>query len=217
MRILHVEDHTLFRDAMVLLVKSFDPEAVVFSAATADEALAAVGHYRNLDLIFLDLALPGVGGLRVMPMLMEKAPTVPIAVLSASEDPRKVRSALELGAAGYIPKTTGGEEMRQALDMIMNGDIYLPSSMLSMLSMLNGTRETAAEAEALPATELTHRQFEVLKLLGTGLSNKAVARRLDLTEGTVKLHVSAILRALEARNRTDAVVEAIRRGWLAGD
>jgi DNA-binding NarL/FixJ family response regulator len=136
MRILHIEDQSLFREAMLHLIRGFDPDAVLLDAADAGEALGLVSSEPDLDLILLDLGLPGPGGLGIMPMLIDKAPTVPIIVLSAAEDPERIRSALQLGAAGFIHKAAGGEEIRMALRAISNGDLYVPGWMRGALDIV---------------------------------------------------------------------------------
>jgi DNA-binding NarL/FixJ family response regulator len=217
MRILLIDDHTLFRDALSVVLGQLSADLTLFSAGTADEARAAVAYYADLDLVLLDLYLPGVRDCSLVRDLAEALISVPIVVVTASERPEDVRASLDAGAAGYIPKTIGSQDLLAALRQVLAGDIYVPASLLAAMR----ARATAAApmAPALPsdANALTGRQLEVLSLLAQGLPNKGIARRLDLSEGTVKLHVSAILRALAARNRTEAVMEAERRGLLRGD
>lgn len=216
MRILLVDDHTLFREALLHVLRRFDSTTVVIEASTAREALRLVAHYHDLDLILLDLALPGSSGLTALPELHALRPAVPLVILSASEDPTAVRQALEAGAMGYIPKSSSSHEMIAALNLVLVGEVYVPPALLAALEAL----ETSSVQGATPAIEervvdgLTHRQVEVLRLMGQGLSNKGICRRLNLAEGTVKLHVTAILRTLNTGNRTQAVIEAARRGLI---
>lgn len=212
MRILLVDDHALFREALLHIIKQFDAQAVVIEAATSQQALQLAAHYHDLDLILLDLALPGVDGLSALPELRRLAPSVPLVVLSASESPADVQQALESGAAGYVPKSCSSHEMIAALRLVLAGEIYLPAVLL----MAIGASQRPQPLSRDPKTsELTPRQLEVLHWMGQGLSNKRIGKCLSLTEGTVKLHVAAILRVLNTRNRTQAVVEASRRGLLA--
>lgn len=216
MRILLVDDHTLFREALLHVLRRFDSTAVVIEASTAREALHLVAHYHDLDLILLDLALPGSNGLTVLPEIHALRPAVPLVILSASEEPTAVRQALEVGAMGYIPKSSSSHEMIAALHLVLVGEVYVPPALLAALEAL----ETSSVQGTTPATEeravdgLTPRQVEVLRLMGQGLSNKGICRRLNLAEGTVKLHVTAILRTLNTCNRTQAVIEAARRGLI---
>ncbi|MGB2681666.1 MAG: response regulator transcription factor [Candidatus Competibacter sp.] len=241
MRILLVDDHTLFREALLHVLKQFESTAVVIEASTAKEAVRLAGHYHDLDLILLDLALPGSDGLSILPELRELRPTVPLVILSASEDPSAVRQALTTGAMGYIPKSCSSHEMLSALRLVMAGEIYVPPALLAALETLqitppadaaageNAGLDGALQAPPTPQSTapapapgpihfdgLTPRQLEVLRLMAQGLSNKGICKRLNLAEGTVKLHVTAIMRALNAANRTQAVIEAARLGLTPG-
>jgi len=218
MRILLVDDHTLFREALLHVLKQFDSTAVVIEAATAREAIRLTAHYHDLDLILLDLTLPGLNGLTALPELHQLRPDVPLVILSASEDSIAVRQALDAGAMGYIPKSSSSHEMITALRLVLAGEIYVPPALLAALEAL----ETTLIPVATAATEegsvdgLTPRQMEVLHLMAQGLSNKGICKRLSLAEGTVKLHVTAVMRALNTCNRTQAVIEATRRGLIPG-
>lgn len=218
MRILLVDDHTLFREALLHVLRHFDSTAVVIEASTVREALRLATHYHDLDLILLDLTLPGLNGLSALPELHGLRPTVPLVILSASEDCTDVRQALDAGAMGYIPKSSSSHEMIAALHLVLAGEVYVPTALLEALEALeNAPTPVAAPSTGERAIDgLTPRQVEVLCLMGQGLSNKAICRRLNLAEGTVKLHVTAIMRALNTGNRTQTVIEAARRGWIAG-
>lgn len=212
MRILLIDDHRLFREAVAHVLAQFDEKVVLLEAGTAEEAIDMTSHYHDLDLILLDLNMPGMGGLSGLPTLLAAAPTVPVVVVSGSTDANDVRASIRAGAAGFIPKTSSGREMSEALRLVLGGDIYVPPSLLAVI----GPPRDGPAAPSTPVdASLTPRQLEVLRLLGEGLSNKTIARRLSLSEGTVKLHVNAVLRGLNARNRTGAVIEAQRRGLLS--
>ncbi|MBS1225071.1 MAG: two component transcriptional regulator, LuxR family [Proteobacteria bacterium] len=216
MRILLVDDHTLFREALLHVLKQFDSTAVVIEAATAREAIRMAAHYHDLDLILLDLALPGLNGLSALPELHELRPTTPLVILSASEDSTAVRQALEAGALGYIPKSSSSHEMITALRLVLAGEVYVPPVMLAALEGLEAAsvQVTAASVEEGGVEGLTPRQLEVLLLMAQGLSNKGICKRLNVAEGTVKLHVTAVMRALNTCNRTQAVIAATRRGLI---
>jgi DNA-binding NarL/FixJ family response regulator len=212
MHILLVDDHTLFREALLHVLKQLAGSVLVHEAANTAEAAHLLAHMRNLDLVLLDIDLPGVDGLTALPDLRELAPTVPIVVLSGSELSQHVQAALERGAVGYIPKSCSGHEMLTALQIVLQGDIYIPPRLLGKL----GAQTETAFADAAGATQnvLTARQIDVLALMAKGLPNKSIARSLNLAEGTVKLHVAAIFRALAVSNRTQAVTEAVRLGLV---
>ena len=217
MRILLVDDHTLFREALLHVLRQFDTTAVVIEAATAREAIRLATHYHDLDLILLDLTLPGLNGLSALPELHELRPTVPLVILSASEDSADIRQALDAGAMGYIPKSSSSHEMITALRLVLAGEIYVPPAMLAALEALETASspvDTASSLEEKGIDGLTPRQMEVLRLMAQGLSNKGICKRLNVAEGTVKLHVTAVMRALNTCNRTQAVIEATRRGLI---
>lgn len=217
MRILLVDDHTLFREALLHVLRQFDNTAVVIEASTASEAIRLAAHYHDLDLILLDLALPGLSGLSALPELHGLRPTVPLAILSASEEPMVVQQALEAGAMGYIPKSSSSHEMVTALRLMLAGEVYVPPALLAGLEALEDTSipVTVTALKEGKADGLTPRQVEVLCLMAQGLPNKVICKRLNLAEGTVKLHVTAVMRTLNTSNRTQAVIEATRRGLIA--
>lgn len=213
MHILLVDDHTLFREALLHVLNQLDNNTLILEAANAEEAAQLTARSRNLDLILLDIDLPGVDGLTALPDLRELAPTVPIVVLSGSENSAHVRRALENGAIGYIPKSCSSHEMLAALKIILQGDVYIPPRLMGKLGTPILSVESSVNGEPSHSL-LTSRQIEVLELMTKGLPNKSIARTLNVAEGTIKLHVAAILRALGARNRTEAVTQATRLGVL---
>ncbi|HRZ06944.1 MAG TPA: response regulator transcription factor [Candidatus Competibacteraceae bacterium] len=215
MRILLIDDHTLFREALLHVLREFDNTAMVIEAATAKEAIRLAAHYHDLDLILLDLTLPGLNGLSALPELHELRPTVPLVILSASEDSVDVRQALNAGVMGYIPKSSSSHEMITALRLVLAGEVYVSSAMLAALESLEAGSVPVTVAAVEESVEgLTPRQLEVLRLMAQGLSNKGICKRLNVVEGTVKLHVTAVMRALNTCNRTQTVIEATRRGLI---
>lgn len=215
MHILLVDDHTLFREALLHVLKQLDTQIVVLEAANAEEGAQLIARMRNLDLVLLDIDLPDLDGLTALPGLRELAPTLPIVVLSGSETAQHVKLALDNGAVGYIPKSCSSHEMLAALRIVLQGDVYIPPKLLGKLGASALPLKTTTTCNHSPSqTLLTVRQIEVLELMARGLPNKSIANTLNLAEGTVKLHVAAILRALGARNRTEAVMEASRLGLV---
>jgi DNA-binding NarL/FixJ family response regulator len=180
---------------------------VTLEARDAAETLALAAAHPDLDLILLDLAMPGMDGFAGLARLRELRPSVPVVVLSASESQADVRATLEGGAMGFVPKSSTAEVMLSALRLVFSGGVYVPPLVLDRA----GPPGKAAGASPLgDDLGLTPRQLDVLALLGEGKANKEIAQALGLTEGTVKLHVSAILRALGVENRTQAVIAAER-------
>lgn len=205
MYILLVDDHTLFREALLHVLKQLDTQVLVLEAASIDEATCIMVHSHNLDLILLDIDLPYRNGLAALPDLRALLPTVPIVVLSGSENVQHVQQALHHGAVGYLPKSCSSHEMLAALRMVLQGDIYLPLKLMSKLDSL----ANSLEPQVTP-TMFTARQIEVLHLMAQGLPNKAIAKQLQIAEGTIKLHVAAILQILGVCNRTQAVTKALQ-------
>ena len=214
MHILLVDDHTLFREALLHVLNQLNDQVVVLEAADVSEAKQIISHSRNLDLVLLDIDLPEVDGLTALPDLRELAPTVPIVVLSGSESGLDVQRALENGSIGYIPKSCSSHEMLTALRIVLQGDVFVPPKLRNKLEKESLTAKLPKEKCDLQSL-LTFRQVEVLELMAKGLPNKSIANTLNVADGTVKLHVAAIMHALGARNRTHAVTEASRRGLVA--
>jgi DNA-binding NarL/FixJ family response regulator len=231
-RILIADDHELFRDGVRLVLSELDPALEIVEASTFDEAIRRVDQSPGFDLVLLDLVMPGMTWNEGLTALKQRLGETPLVVLTAAEDRRLVADAVRLGASGFIPKTSSAKVMIGALRLVLSGGVYLPPALLedgevASLKAALPLGMDSAEAMADPSgtamrssgasgAGLTPRQREVLALLGQGKSNKEIARILDLSEGTVKLHVTAILKALKVHNRTGAVVAAARLGFPTG-
>ena len=220
MKILVVDDHPLIREAMRSVLKQLDPAIEVLEAGDCESALAIAAAEPDLGLVLLDLRLPGTSGLAGLEVLRERHANVPVVVLSASEDRNEVMRALDLGAMGYIPKTQPSNVMISALKLVLSGGVYLPAEVMSQPAVpppeaqpSDNAYDSKTHAAALG---LTPRQAEVLALLIQGKPNKLICRDLNLAEGTVKIHVAAILKALGVMNRTQAVVAVSRMGLKLG-
>jgi len=213
MHILLVDDHTLFREALMHVLNQLDNDVFIREASNAEEAAQLVSRLNNLDLILLDIDLPGVDGLTALPELRELAPTIPVVVLSGSETTSHISRAMDNGAIGYIPKSSSSHEMLAALKLIQQGEVYLPPRLMGKMGITMLSAKTPSCEESIISV-LTSRQKEVLELMGHGLPNKSIARSLNVAEGTIKLHVAAILRVLGSRNRTEAVVQAAKLGVI---
>jgi DNA-binding NarL/FixJ family response regulator len=205
MKVLVVDDHPLILEALTQLLPQLAPGTQVCVACDRAEAEAALDDNADITLVLLDLALPGTRGLDFLADLLLDYPGVPIVVLSATHDQATVTAALAAGARGFIPKTANVSALVEALHEVVNGGVYLTSDVTEGLEG-DGVHLTAGELG------LTTRQADVLKLLVQGKPNKLICRDLKLSEGTVKVHVSAILKALHVHSRTQAVAELARRG-----
>jgi DNA-binding NarL/FixJ family response regulator len=210
MKILVVDDHALIREALRGVLKELKPDVTVEEAGTSRQALERIGSGGDYELILLDLNLPDADGFEILETLGERHGGLPVVVLSGSNDRDTVARALALGALGFIPKSAPREVMVSAFNLIFAGGIYIPPEILAPRPA------TPKAAPAMPVTKpmsaadlgLTERQMDVLALMMRGKSNKAICRELDLAEPTVKNHVTAILKALKATNRTEAVIAA---------
>ena len=207
MKILIVDDHPLIQEALQHVLAALDPALDIIQAQDASEAHAALSREPDIDLILLDLALPDSDGFELLGDLRREWPGMPVLVLSATHDRSTVEHALDLGAMGFIPKTANTRVLLEALRLVLSGGVYLPSE--------SGRANGGIRPRAVTRPDqlgLTLRQADVLKLLVQGKPNKLICRDLRLSEGTVKVHVSAILRALNVRTRTQVVIELARRG-----
>jgi len=214
LKVLVVDDHPLIRQALHVVLKQLDADLQVLEAANCPDALALAEANGDLDLVLLDIHLPGVSGLDALQSFRERVPAVPVVVISASEDPDDVTRALDSGAMGYIPKTQSSQVMISALRLVLAGGVYLPSEMMRRSPAAIGSRQhnPAQSSTGYRDIGLTERQAQVLALLIQGKPNKLICRDLDLAEGTVKIHITAILKALKVSNRTQAVIEVSRLG-----
>lgn len=221
MKILIGDDHVLFREGLRRLLEQLRDNATFAEASNFDELLdMAASKDEAYDLVLTDLRMPGWPGFSGIGMLRERQPNAKVVVVSASEAQADVREALENGAAGYIPKSSSAKVLLGALQLVLAGGIYLPEQAIRGGDRVdqmhgghggNGSGDTMDESTALGSgngDQLTPRQRDVLARLRDGKSNKQIAHELGLTEGTVKVHVTAILRHLGVRNRTQAALTA---------
>jgi DNA-binding NarL/FixJ family response regulator len=210
MKILLVDDHALIRDALRGVIKDLMDDASVLEASDCRQAMRLIQDHPDLHLVLLDLNLPDRNGFAVLADLRQRYAMISIVVLSTINDRDSVLRALNLGALGFIPKSSPREVMVNALRLVFSGGIYVPPEALAPVE----TKEMKPARPASPAAVgLTERQIEVLALLMRGKSNKAISRLLDMAEPTVKHHVTAILKALRATNRTEAVIAVGELGW----
>jgi DNA-binding NarL/FixJ family response regulator len=208
MQVLIADDHPLFREALASVVTEWNVDAACVEAASFDEALARLREVPSLDLILLDLRMPGADGLGGLALLRQEAPTIPVVVVSATAERRTVLDAIRAGAAGYLPKSASRVTMIGALQLVMAGGVYVPGEVVraDSASLGEGPIDNPITPEGLAT--LTRKQLQVLDCLARGLSNKEIARALNLAEPTVKTHVSALLHKLHFRTRAQAIVAA---------
>ena len=207
MRFLIVEDHPLFREALEGALQMVEPAAEILQAVSIDGALEQVAAVSELDLILLDLSMPGTTGLSGVIRIRKTFPRIPVVIVSAHQDPQIISAALSLGVAGYILKSSSKQDLAQSIGEVLRGAVCVPAAF----------RAARPQRAAGPAQDLikrlhdlTPQQLRVLEMLKRGLQNKQIAYELKISETTVKVHVSDILRKLNVLSRTKAIVEMSR-------
>lgn len=200
-RLLIADDHPLFRSALREAMSG--GSAIISEAGSFDEASKALETDSSIDLVLLDLNMPGVSGFSGLMYLRAQYPSTPVIVVSANEDPTTIRRCMDFGASGFIPKTLDVEKMREAVRVVLAGDEWTPPD-INLASV--GDDENTKVAARLGT--LTPQQVRVLMMLSQGLLNKQIAYELSVSEATVKAHVSAILAKLGVESRTQAVIAA---------
>lgn len=212
LKLLVIEDHAMVREGLVQTLHQLDAEVEVMEAADCEGGCAVLGTADDFDLVLLDLALPGIDGLTCLGLLRQRYPALPVVIVSAYDDAHTVNRALKAGASGFVPKAYSGERFLDALRMVLDGTIFVPEQ---TLPNLNGTGlATPLSGKAVSASDigLTGRQTDVLALMVKGRSNREIADLLGLSEGTVKIHITAIFKALGVGSRTQALVTVARQG-----
>lgn len=212
MHILIADDHKLFIDGIRRMIKSLVRDVAILEATSADKVMQHLGARPELDLVLLDLHMPGLDARLIMQHPCIQDARVPIVIISGEDDPHTIKSVIDAGVIGIIPKSYSGRKLLSALRTIMDGEIYIPESIHQQLHKLPVDQHRDHGRDH--AVSITRRQHEVLQLLASGHSNKQISRRLFLTENTVKAHVSALLRALGASNRTECVSIARNKGII---
>lgn len=195
MKIILADDHALFRGGFALLFKQGEAQATVLEADTLAGALAIAASHPDADLLLLDLHMPGMQGATSIRQVVQTHPQLPLVVLSADENESMVQQVIAAGALGFIPKSATAAVMQSAIRLVLSGGIYVPAQLV--MATHGATRPQGPG-------KLTGRQLDVLRLLADGMGNKDICHRLDLSEGTVKVHIAAIFRSLNVRNRTEA-------------
>lgn len=211
LKLVVIEDHTLVREGLVRLLAQIEPDTQVREAADFEHGVALLEDDNDVDLIFLDLALPGIDGFAGLDVLRHRHPAIPVAVVSAFDDVPTINRVINLGASGFIPKAYSGEELLEAVREILDGKIFRPTNSRPS-PRLNESGSTTQPTVRPADIGLTERQTQVLALMVRGLSNRDIGAQLSLSEGTVKIHVTAVLKTLGVTSRTQAMVAVARYG-----
>jgi DNA-binding NarL/FixJ family response regulator len=201
LKILVVDDHALVREGLHQVLKGLDEGVAVLQAGTCAQAFALADEHPDLDLVLLDYQLPDLQGLAALDVFGQQHPELPVVMLSGTADVHTMRQALQSGASGFVSKSSLSDALLGAVRMVLEGGVYCPPEL---------------QGGTAPHSGLTPRQERVLRGLMDGRSNREIGAALHLSEETIKDHVSAILRHFEVQNRTQAVMEASRRGYRPG-
>jgi DNA-binding NarL/FixJ family response regulator len=218
-KVLLVDDHALFRDGMRYVLQQLADEVEILDTGNFNEALQLVQNHPDIDLALLDLNMPDSEGVPSLQHFHQRFPDIPLVVVSGSEQRDDIEDVMNLGAMGFISKMSASKVMLSALQMVLDGGVYVPPQLLQHAVAKLDAGQALSDKRSQRANKfgLTPRQSEVLQLMGAGLSNKDISRQLDLAEGTVKIHIAAIYQALHVGTRLDAVNAARRLGFIADD
>jgi len=210
LKFLVVDDHALVREGLHQVLKSLNESVDVLQAGNCMQAFAFAQIHRDIDLVLLDYHLPDMNGIDALAIFGERHPQLPVVVLSGSANVQIMQQVLQSGACGFVNKSSLCDELLEAVRLVLNGDVYVPSELQTAAAM---------PSDALPATlaktPLTQRQELVLRCLLDGMSNREIGDVLHVSEETIKNHITAILRYFDVQNRTQAVVAAARAGFKA--
>jgi len=222
LKILIADDHGLVRDGLKIALTGLPAQTETFEAADANEVQQAMAGHPEINLVILDLHMPGANELGLLKSLCNTHPDIPVVVLSATENQHTMQRAIEHGAAGFIPKSCANSVLLSALQLVLSGAVYIPSEMLASsandkagATQGTGSNKTGLTQGNITREAFTGRQMDVLELLASGHSNKVIARELDVSEHTVKIHLSAIFRILGVNNRTEAAIACRELGFFS--
>lgn len=208
-KILLADDHALFRSGMKFVLAGLDGEVEIVEGSDYPDAIKIATEQKDIDIALVDVSMPGLDNFNGLRQLCKILGEVPVVVVSAYDRGPEIRQAMDCGIAGYIPKTLDSTVVLSALKLVFSGGIYLPPSLLDERQAARDPNQATGESKV---GRLTPRQNDVLALVARGYSNKDIALELELAEGTVKLHVTALLKVLGVNNRTQAVVKANSMG-----
>ena len=224
MKILVADDHELFLKGLELVLSDYRTDFEIVTAKSYTDVFETIANQKDFDLVLTDLAMPGAYWLEALQKIHQELPDTPVIILSAVFEKEIVKKSINIGAAGYISKAAPNQEILQAIDIVLSGGVYIPQDLLDKeddvnLDLLEQTETNLSnnELDKDAIKQLSPRQTDVLNLIAKGLSNKQIAFELGITEGTVKLYVTAILKLLGVYNRTAALIKAKEWGILKDD
>ena len=217
MKLLLADDHALLREGLAAVIAQMDEISDVIQQGSGADTIAAIANDELIDIVLLDYDLGDIDGITVLNNIKSTNPEIPVVMISAHQDAELIRRALNHHASGFITKTSTSEVMISAIKLVLAGGIYIPSEILSptATTIKPAATQHLASKPLTREYQLTERQMDVVKELGKGLSNKEIARNLDMSPSTVKVHIAAILKEFEVKNRTQAVNIAQQAGYLS--
>lgn len=217
MKLLIVDDHGLVREGLKAIVAQSDLQAQCLEAWDEASIWQQLTQHADVDLVLLDIQLPGLSGMELLQRIVRERPQLPIIMLSADHDSATVSQALQMGASGFMPKSSLNQVLISAIRLVAAGGVYIPPEALLKSAPKAPSAPATKPAVSLEALGLTNRQIDVLRLLLKGMSNKLISRQIDLAEATVKIHIRGILRALNVTTRTEALVKLTEMGVRFSD
>lgn len=213
MKLLIVDDHGLVREGLKAILGQSDLQAQCLEAWDELSIWQCLQLHPDVNLVLLDIQLPGLSGMELLKRIVKEHPAMPIIMLSADHDSDTVSQALQLGASGFMPKNSLNQVLISAIRLVLAGGVYIPPEALLKSAPKPAPLPTTKAALQLESLGLTNRQLDVLRLLLKGLPNKRISRQIDLAEATVKIHIRGILRTLGVTNRTEALVKLTEMGY----
>ncbi len=221
MKILIADDHELFLNGLEFVLSSEFKDSQIIKAKNYNDIFDILSEHSDFDLIITDLAMPGSNWNEALAKIHNQAKDIPVIIISAVFDKEILQQTIEIGVSAYIPKSSSNAVMVSAINLVLAGGVYIPKELLSQPNSNNEVLQEIKKLQVLndgkikeTDKKLTPRQIDVVKAIGRGLSNKLIAYELGLTEGTVKVHVTVILKILGVTNRTAAVIEAVKIGYI---
>lgn len=214
LKVLIADDHSLVREGLKIALAGLPSHTTPIEAASATQVRSAVAAHPDIDLVILDLQMPGVNDLELLTELCNSRPDIPVVVVSANEDARVMQRAIEHGASGFIPKSVANGVLVSAIQLVLSGGVYIPTSVLDAAESDISPRPHVS-GQPVGRDTFTARQLDVLELMAGGHSNKSIANTLGLSEHTIKIHISAILRILDVNNRTEAAIACRKLGLFS--
>lgn len=229
MKILIADDHELFLKGLEFILQENLQNIELTTAQSYTDIFSILANTTDFDLIITDLAMPGANWLAAINKIHTTLPETPIIIISAVFDKEILQQTLDIGVAGYIPKTSSNSLIVSAINLVLAGGVYIPHELLystkntpvsaekqkEYISPLKTLEKLVTNTTDVHPKRLTERQIDIVKCIAEGLSNKQIAYKLNLTEGTVKVHITVILKVLNVKNRTSAVIEAAKRGYIS--